>query len=828
MSKKQGKSKGRFRHTKKNVLHKKRVNTKKRGLRGGTIDTTPKIDSDGLHGITKQFTFSREKDLTQEVCREWFNKIRGLNNDTKLKAFKPDGTLKTTTTGRKDYDICSNKLNDKSIEQLNRREQLIEQAKKQGANVETGIDLNFKPIEQYKNLMYQAKKQGANVETGIELNFKGRYRDDATRVLSPSNLTEVTQSLTGNQEGKEKTFDTELPTNTPTPNIDDESSPLYVTLTLKGCVAVRTPFNIAVITPFKIDLKPTSHFEYSIYSPAVSTLPPTGGEQKQTLVGTFTQLPVSILLKMAGQERPFSYGSFYGAKEKEERKSYFSDYLSCLENVKQKFGPEIDRIDGSISQLTEFRSTDSSKLRQFGKSVECKIVVVAGNVGIQIQDPVNGDAIFVLPSQLNGAEYVSISRAITELKKYKEDPTAGPLGQLSFHLVVAKFVMDYAARKLSDGNDFTSDFLVINAIDKVIEELQFLGITSLNLTNGYLQVPAKLNNGEELVLKVGENPSENAISIFDSLSTRLKVLQTEDVPTSGLKPPPKNSRDPDGYKEFNFASTTKGTPIYASAVPLNYQGTTNPEKSTLQYCVAGFDLVAQYFGAMVSAYNKSKKPEQVPGKKVKLFLTPVGGGVFNNPREMIACSALLAYYQAQQLFDDFDNSVEVIFLVYDGSEAECKDFIEFFDTKQEQAAADAKAPPEAPPAPAVEIPDVKAAAIEELPEGESPQTLPALEPQPTPLTGDELFEKHKDSSINKEDKDADFESYRKSVVQKFKSEESYYDSEFSELPSQGKNPTDYQLAIVKSVINKNKNLFDKLMELLSLTSSEDLYPKCFY
>ena len=149
-----------------------------------------------------------------------------------------------------------------------------------------------------------------------------------------------------------------------------------------------------------------------------------------------------------------------------------------------------------------------------------------------------------------------------------------------------------------------------------------------------------------------------------------------------------------------------------------------------------------------------------------------------------------------------------------------------------KAAAEAeRAAAEAPPAPAVEIPDVNAAAIEELPkvEGESPQTLPALEPQPTPLTGDGLFEKYREStSINAKDKDADFENYRKSVVQKFKSEESYYDSEFSELPSQGKNPTDYQLAIVKSVINKNKNLFDKLMELLSLTSSEDLYKKLIF
>jgi hypothetical protein len=37
MTKKKGKGKDRFRHTKKNVLHKKSVNSKKRGLRGGNV-----------------------------------------------------------------------------------------------------------------------------------------------------------------------------------------------------------------------------------------------------------------------------------------------------------------------------------------------------------------------------------------------------------------------------------------------------------------------------------------------------------------------------------------------------------------------------------------------------------------------------------------------------------------------------------------------------------------------------------------------------------------------------------------------------------------------
>jgi hypothetical protein len=629
MTKKYGKNT--FRNTKKNILHKKGINTKKRGLRGGDfIDTTSVIDNEGLHGIVglKTPELIRKSLLSKRVCDKWFENIKTSTNIDE--AFDEKGSLKLTSNGRKDYDICSHKLGDNTI-------------------------------EQYKMLQKRAIEQGEKV----------------IKYVTNEQGEKVIKYETENY----KKFKTELETNT------------SVKLTLDDCEAYKKYLRIKELSSNSV-YQVWKFFKYNIFSPAATTEPPSGGAQIKTLVGTFTQLPVSFLLQMAGQETPFSFASFYGINE--ERKPYFSDYLSCLENVKQYFGPEVDRIDGSLSQSEKFRSRESSILREFGKSAQCKIVFVAGNVGIQIQDPENGDAIFVLPSQLNGAEYQSPTNAITDLNKYKYDKTAGPLGQLSFNPVVAQFVMDHAARTetvITDAGrthtDFTSPFLVINAIDNVIEELAILGITSLTLKNGYLLVPEKLDDGKELVLTNGVEPSQTSITIFDSLSTRLKVLQTDDVPTSGLKPPGENT-------EFNSGSRTTATPIYASAVPLCYHNT-NTQKSMLQYCVAGFDLVAQYFGAMVSAYNKSKQSGDASGKRVKLFLTPLGGGAFNNPREMIACSALLAYYQAQQLFDDFDAKVEVIFLAWDcrkndGSidendgkkrSVEDEDFIEFFNTNKD-------------------------------------------------------------------------------------------------------------------------------------------------
>jgi hypothetical protein len=696
MVKKHGKDT--FRHTKKNILHKKRVNSKKRGLRGGELNTTPKIDSDGLHGITKLVTFSREKDLTNDVCSEWFNKIHGLNTDTILKAFKPDGTLKTTITGRKDYDICSSRLNDKTI-------------------------------EKYKKNIEQAKKQGGKVETGINLNFTDPIS------TSLSNLSEVKSKVVEQErfeeskERKEEPFNTKLDTNTNQRDSEGEplyveGKPAYVGLTLDGCVAVRTPF--------RIDSKPTSHFEYNIYSPAATTEPPIGGKQEQTRIGTFTQLPVSFLLRIAGKETPFSFASFYTG----ERKLYFTDYIECLKNVKEKFGPD-DTTDGEIKQKSKF--IVSSKLRSFGKTPQCKIIFLVGNVGSQIQDPANDGAIFVIASQLNGAEYKFPAQAkkIT-LGDYKYDPTAGPLGQLSGHPGVAKFVLDHAARNLLNGNDFTSDFLVINAIDRVIYDLDTLGITSLTLNNGYLEVPSNLKSRKELDLTDSQNPPENATAIFDSFSTMLKVLESMGVPVSGLKPPGK-------YTEFNSEATTKVSLIYASAVPLKYSPQINPEKSMLQYCVAGFDLVAQYFGAMVSAYNKRKKEQSQT--KVKLFLTPLGGGAFKNPREMIASSVLLAYYQAQQLFSDFDAKVEVIFLVWDGigsddtkMSVEDEDFSEFFNITTKESEDDSL--------PRRIYPTTQAEQIEGAPAGaEAQEELPALpapeEARPAAMTGDELYKKYK-------------------------------------------------------------------------------------
>jgi hypothetical protein len=601
MTKKYGKDT--FRRSKKKILHKKGINTKKRELRGGMFKlfrppATPKthIDSHGiLHGIRDKITLSK---LSDEGCRNYIHEISEFETDGKKINLVPG------SAGNRDYNECLSMLN---------------------------LSVNF----------------------------------DTTLAANRMH--------------------------------DQHSEP---TLRLTGCKAIKK--GITGIS---------DKFKYDIFSPAATTQPPNGGEQTKTLVGTFTQFPVGTILGMAGKETPFNFASFY--KENEDRKSYFTDYLSCLENVQEKFGIENHPMKG-ISQKDTFRNAESSILRQFGKNEQCKIVLFAGNVGVEIQKLENNGAIFVIPSQLNGAEYQSPT-AIEDLNLYKSDHTGGPTAQLSCHPVVAKFILEHAARKIpTTGNYFTSNFLVINAVDDIIDGINNNNRTSnplrgmnLNLNNGYLEV------SPDLISSNFDLTNTNAIhEIFNKFSSKLKVLQSTDVPASGLKPP-------STYTEFNSGATTKVSLIYASAVPLSYHSRINPQKSTLQYCVAGFDLVAQYFGAMVSAYYRKQqllestalaasaaaaagaaaagaldaeqrqKEHQDLVKPTKLFLTPLGGGVFKNPREMIASSVLLAYYQAQELFADFDDKVEVIFLVWDGSEDECYDFSEFFNQDDTQSVTQA-------------------------------------------------------------------------------------------------------------------------------------------
>merc|ERR1712232_1417932 len=90
------------------------------------------------------------------------------------------------------------------------------------------------------------------------------------------------------------------------------------------------------------------------------------------------------------------------------------------------------------------------------KAMPC-VEVVAGEIMEAIQDPCNDGAFFVLPSQLNGAEYPHHNCIVRKVEEYKTDQTGGPRGQLAAHPAMAQFVLDNARNVSNPGGINATD-----------------------------------------------------------------------------------------------------------------------------------------------------------------------------------------------------------------------------------------------------------------------------------------------------------------------------------------------------------------------------------
>lgn len=216
----------------------------------------------------------------------------------------------------------------------------------------------------------------------------------------------------------------------------------------------------------------------------------------------------------------------------------------------------------------------------------------------------NQDAYFVLPSQLNGAEYMSHSRIVREINSYRGDHTGGPRGQLAVHPAAGQFILDNAACDHRPHG--------INAVDGILAPLHAAGFP-FALVNGYLQVPALADGDCGEALRI----------VRESLHT-LRPLVMEDVEASGVDP---------GVTALT-GRTHRVNLVYASAVPVDVY--LNPAKdaahNAFMKSVAEMVLVAQYYGALKHAASR----ETLAAGKRLVYLMPLGGGVFNNSSDSIA------------------------------------------------------------------------------------------------------------------------------------------------------------------------------------------------
>jgi hypothetical protein len=261
--------------------------------------------------------------------------------------------------------------------------------------------------------------------------------------------------------------------------------------------------------------------------------------------------------------------------------------------------------------------------------------VTPSEIMTQIKDPSSAEAWFVLPSQLNGAEYVSDQDIASHVEDYKYDNTGGPRGQLAGHPAAAQYILDHAANEDRPNG--------INAIDLIEPALNAAGFP-FKLVNGYLKIPPIPE----------EERQSAACDVLDHHLSALRPLIMSSVPASGLTSDKKSLTAP-GHAV---------TLVYASAVPVDsYLNRTRDEKQVkFQTRIAKRILVAQYYGALKAAAASigTKEP-------VQIFLMPLGGGVFSNPWDII----MLAVTQAIDMLEDDElTRLDVHILTWNGAPAE--------------------------------------------------------------------------------------------------------------------------------------------------------------
>ena len=238
--------------------------------------------------------------------------------------------------------------------------------------------------------------------------------------------------------------------------------------------------------------------------------------------------------------------------------------------------------------------------------------------------------IYVLPSQLNGAEYRKKGEYVSWLDKYLIDPTGGPAGQMAGHPSIAQVIIDNAQnngmRKRGEG------FLYTRAIP-------------IPVIDGYMHL---------------RGVSAEQVDAFKDLIHLVHGLAAVGVPAEGFQ-----SRRPRLERAFQPEFLARGNnPIprklvdlmYASAAPAN-GAYDSPKRGARGYAesvqAAKLVLLSQYIAAFQhAAQTVANDPrygiaDEAPGdlsvKLVKLRLMPLGYGVFENKAQWIRDAMIMAY-----------------------------------------------------------------------------------------------------------------------------------------------------------------------------------------
>lgn len=293
------------------------------------------------------------------------------------------------------------------------------------------------------------------------------------------------------------------------------------------------------------------------------------------------------------------------------------------------------------------------------------VKVVSSEIIKEIQNADNTQAYFVLPSQLNGAEYPDYTVVVSNIADYRFDGTGGPRAQLAVHPAVGQFLLDNAAHsKNKRGIDATRDLL---------EAMRLEGHDHFTLENGYLRITP-----------LGSREQESAVAdAFEKQLWRLRSIASQQVNAVGLAP---------NLRVFSEASHSVNL-VYASSVPVGTYNNPETGPTSLQYQqqISSLVMRGMYFGTLRlalaargvpgAALDSDSHASCANTAATKVFLMPIGGGVFNNSTQAIAQSISEAIELADDLFcsgrdssDSITKHLDIRLLAWEGKPSEAQEF----------------------------------------------------------------------------------------------------------------------------------------------------------
>jgi len=220
------------------------------------------------------------------------------------------------------------------------------------------------------------------------------------------------------------------------------------------------------------------------------------------------------------------------------------------------------------------------------------------------------------------------------------DKTGGPRGQLAVHPSAGQFVADNAACDLRPEG--------ISAVDALLTEFKLLSKSTpakdykIYLKNGYLGLP-----------DCEPSLQADVTACLRASLHKLRILGMQNVTACGLKP---------SLQELSSASHHVNL-FYASAVPVQAYLNKGRADAAFQEEVSRLIIFAQYYGAMrIAALTKQPR--------TKIFLMPLGGGVFNNRYETIVGAVSSAIEALVSDGVDVQEALDIRLLTFHGKPAE--------------------------------------------------------------------------------------------------------------------------------------------------------------